>query len=121
VDYITGYQYALAKSQDTTQLDEFDGQIELSVRIEPNPGRAISEFSTEDLAGITDGICSDDHHRIRRGDGRCIWEACWNVALGKTDNVGKENSSLHRVWRTHIFNAYVITRSLPLTTPSLFI
>ncbi|KAF1947015.1 hypothetical protein EJ02DRAFT_449994 [Clathrospora elynae] len=56
VDYITGYDYALAKSQDTAQLNEFEGQFKLAVMIEPNPDHAIWEFTADDLSGITKAV-----------------------------------------------------------------
>ena len=52
VEYITGYQFALAKSQDTAQLNEFEGQMELSVMIEPNPEHAIWEFTSNEYGAI---------------------------------------------------------------------
>jgi hypothetical protein len=65
IHYVTGYQYALAKSQDTTQIDEFEGQIEMSVMINPNPDHAIWEFSADDLADMTniiDQVCAAFGH-----------------------------------------------------------
>jgi hypothetical protein len=48
VQYVTSYQYALAKSQDTAHLNEFEGQIQLSVMIDANPEHAIWEFTNAD-------------------------------------------------------------------------
>jgi hypothetical protein len=48
VEYVSGYQYALAKSQDTAQLNEFEGQIQLSVMIDANPEHAIWEYTQVD-------------------------------------------------------------------------
>jgi hypothetical protein len=56
VDYVTSYDYALAKGQDTTQIKEFEGQIKLSIFVEPNPDHAVWEFGAEDLAGITKAV-----------------------------------------------------------------
>jgi hypothetical protein len=56
VDYVTSYDYALAKSQDTTYIKEFEGQMKLSIFIEPNPDHAIWEFAAEDLVGITNAV-----------------------------------------------------------------
>jgi hypothetical protein len=56
VNYVTSYDYALAKSQDTTSIKEFEGQMKLSVYVEPNPDHAIWEFGAEDLAGITKAV-----------------------------------------------------------------
>ncbi|KAH7348090.1 RNA recognition motif 2-domain-containing protein [Pyrenochaeta sp. MPI-SDFR-AT-0127] len=56
VDYVSGYDFALAKSQDTAQLNEFEGQIKLSVMIEPNPDHAIWEFVLKDLAGVLKSV-----------------------------------------------------------------
>jgi hypothetical protein len=50
VVYVTGYQYALAKAQDTAQLNEFEGQMSLTVLIDANPEHAIWEFSEGDYA-----------------------------------------------------------------------
>jgi hypothetical protein len=50
VVYVTGYQYALAKAQDTAQLNEFEGQMSLTVLIDANPEHAIWEFSEADYA-----------------------------------------------------------------------
>lgn len=60
IDYVTGYQFALAKTQDTAQLNEFEGQIQLSIMIEPNPEHAVWEFSEADyaeLSVIVERIC----------------------------------------------------------------
>ncbi len=54
VTYITGYEFALAKSQDTAQLNEFEGQIKVPVVVQP-----FSEhvgFTNADLAEITEAI-----------------------------------------------------------------
>jgi hypothetical protein len=56
LDYTTAYDYALAKSQDTTCIKEFEGQIKISIYVEPNPDHAIWEFGNEDLAGITKAV-----------------------------------------------------------------
>jgi hypothetical protein len=53
VNYISGYQYALAKSQDTALLNEFEGQMQLSVLIDANPEHAIWEFTETDYAAMT--------------------------------------------------------------------
>jgi hypothetical protein len=53
VDYISGYQYALVKSQDTALLNEFEGQIQLSILIDANPEHAIWEFTETDYAAMT--------------------------------------------------------------------
>jgi hypothetical protein len=50
VENITGYSYALAKCQDTAQLNEYEGQIVLSIKVEPNPDHAIWEF-TQNMYG----------------------------------------------------------------------
>ncbi|KAF1915459.1 RNA recognition motif 2-domain-containing protein [Ampelomyces quisqualis] len=60
VDYVSGYQYALAKTQDTAQLNEFEGQIQLSVMIDANPDHAIWEFSNTDYTVVriaVENIC----------------------------------------------------------------
>jgi hypothetical protein len=56
VDYVSGYQYALAKSQDTAQLNEFEGQIQLSVMIDANPDHAIWEYSQYDHCSVVVAI-----------------------------------------------------------------
>lgn len=53
---MSAYDFALAKSQDTAQLNEFEAQMKLTVMIEPNPDHAVWEFSLEDLAIITKSI-----------------------------------------------------------------
>ncbi|KAJ8113917.1 hypothetical protein OPT61_g4076 [Boeremia exigua] len=56
VTWITGYEFALAKSQDTAQLNEFEGQIEVPVVIQPYSEHAAFEFTDADLAEITKAI-----------------------------------------------------------------
>jgi hypothetical protein len=60
IDYVSGYSYAIAKSQDTAQLNEFDGQIQLSIKIDAHPDHAVWEFTDEDhrevLASV-ESIC----------------------------------------------------------------
>lgn len=54
VDWITGYEFALAKSQDTAQLNEFEGQIEVPVTI--HPYHAAFEFTSADLIEVLQAI-----------------------------------------------------------------
>ncbi|KAF1850911.1 uncharacterized protein K460DRAFT_350904 [Cucurbitaria berberidis CBS 394.84] len=56
VHYISGYEFAVAKSQDTAQLNEFEGQIKLPIMIEANPDYAVWEFTSEDLAGLIKSV-----------------------------------------------------------------
>lgn len=46
VDCTTGYAYAVAKAQDIAQLDEFEGQIEISIKVDPNPDHATWSFTS---------------------------------------------------------------------------
>jgi hypothetical protein len=60
IDYVTGYQYALAKSQDTAQLNEFEGQVSLTVMIDANPEHAVWEYTQADqcvMVVAIDNIC----------------------------------------------------------------
>jgi hypothetical protein len=57
---ISGYQYARAKSQDTAQLNEFEGQISLTVVIDANPEHAVWEYTQADqcvMIVAIDNIC----------------------------------------------------------------
>ncbi|EOA89430.1 uncharacterized protein SETTUDRAFT_159809 [Exserohilum turcica Et28A] len=56
VDYVTSYDYAKAKAQDTANIKEYEGQIKLSIMIDPNPDQAVWEFSSDDLAGISNAV-----------------------------------------------------------------
>ncbi|RAR06926.1 meiosis protein mei2 [Stemphylium lycopersici] len=56
VDYATSYDYARAKTQDTGSIKEFEGQIKLFVMIEPNRDQAAWDFSSDDLAGVTNVV-----------------------------------------------------------------
>lgn len=56
VDWITGYEFALAKAQDTAQLNEFEGSIKVPVFIQPHPDQSIWEFTDVDLAEVTEAI-----------------------------------------------------------------
>lgn len=56
VDWITGYEFALAKSQDTAQLNEFEGQVKISVVIRPYTEQAAFEFTNADLAEVTEAV-----------------------------------------------------------------
>lgn len=56
VDWITGYEFALAKSQDTAQLNEFEGQVKISVVIQPYTEQAAFEFTNADLAEVTEAV-----------------------------------------------------------------
>jgi hypothetical protein len=53
VEYISGYQYAVAKSQDTSQINEFEGQVKLPVIIEANPNDAMWSFTAADLVEVS--------------------------------------------------------------------
>ncbi|KAH8725957.1 RNA recognition motif 2-domain-containing protein [Phaeosphaeriaceae sp. PMI808] len=53
VEYVTGFQYSIAKEQDTMLLNEFEGQIRLSVKIDIKPERAVFELTPSDMSGIT--------------------------------------------------------------------
>jgi hypothetical protein len=60
VDYVSGYSYAIAKSQDTAQLNEFDGQIQLSIKIDAPANHAVWEFTENDYRDVVmamDSIC----------------------------------------------------------------
>ncbi|KAJ4989354.1 hypothetical protein SVAN01_05079 [Stagonosporopsis vannaccii] len=52
VDWVTGYDFALAKSQDTAHLDEFEGQVKIPVVIQPYSNQAIFSFTDANLAEI---------------------------------------------------------------------
>lgn len=56
VDWITGYEFALAKSQDTAQLNEFDGQIHVPIVIQPYSELASFEFTEADLNEVTEAV-----------------------------------------------------------------
>ena len=56
VDWITGYEFALAKSQDTAQLNEFEGSIKVPVTIEPYPQQTSFKFTNDDLAQVTEAV-----------------------------------------------------------------
>jgi hypothetical protein len=56
VEYISGYQYAVAKAQDTSQINEFEGQIKLPVIIEANPNDAMWSFTPDDLVEVCNTI-----------------------------------------------------------------
>ena len=56
VDWITGYEFALAKSQDTAQLNEFEGQVKVAIVIKPYPEHATFEFTDTDLAEVTEAV-----------------------------------------------------------------
>ncbi|CAO2649560.1 Nn.00g069450.m01.CDS01 [Neocucurbitaria sp. VM-36] len=56
IHYVSGYEFARAKTQDTAKLNEFEGQIKLSIMIQANPDHAIWEFTSEDLVGITKSL-----------------------------------------------------------------
>lgn len=56
VDWITGYEFALAKLQDTAQLNEFEGQIKVPVTIQPYSDHAAFEFTDADLVEVTQAI-----------------------------------------------------------------
>ncbi|KAF1837843.1 hypothetical protein BDW02DRAFT_576772 [Decorospora gaudefroyi] len=56
VEYVSDYDYARAKGQDTAFIKEFDGQIKLGIHIQPNPNHAIWEFDAADLAGVAHAV-----------------------------------------------------------------
>ncbi|KAI8940878.1 hypothetical protein NX059_002138 [Plenodomus lindquistii] len=56
VEYISGYDFAIAKTQETSQANEFEGQIKLTVMIEPHPDNTNFGFSNDDLAMITKSV-----------------------------------------------------------------
>lgn len=56
IDSITGYEFALAKSQDTAQLNEFEGQVMVPVTIQPYPDHASFEFTNADLVEVSQAI-----------------------------------------------------------------
>ncbi|KAJ4337594.1 hypothetical protein N0V87_004549 [Didymella glomerata] len=56
VDWISGYEFALAKSQDTAQLNEFEGQIKVPVTIQPCTDYAAFEFTDADLVEVLQAI-----------------------------------------------------------------
>ncbi len=53
---MSGYDFALAKSQDTAQLNEFEGQVQLPVVIVPTPEHARWEFTLVDLEDLTKNL-----------------------------------------------------------------
>lgn len=56
VDWITGYEFALAKSQDTAQLNEFEGQVKIPIVIQPYTEHAAFNFTDVDLVEITEAV-----------------------------------------------------------------
>lgn len=56
VDWITGYEFALAKSQDTAQLNEFDGQVHVPIVIQPYSELSSFKFSDADLNEVTEAV-----------------------------------------------------------------
>ncbi|KAH7386882.1 RNA recognition motif 2-domain-containing protein [Phaeosphaeria sp. MPI-PUGE-AT-0046c] len=48
VEYVSAYQYAVAKSQETSNLNEFEGQIKLSIYVDANPERTSNDFTQID-------------------------------------------------------------------------
>ncbi|USP75762.1 hypothetical protein yc1106_03036 [Curvularia clavata] len=56
VDYITAYDFAKAKAQDVTSLNYHEGQIKLSIMIDPRPDQLAWEFSSEDLDYLTSAV-----------------------------------------------------------------
>jgi hypothetical protein len=56
IDYISGYEFAIAKTQDTAQLNEFEGQVKLPVVIEANPHDPMWSFTSVDLAEVTKAV-----------------------------------------------------------------
>ncbi|KAL5121628.1 hypothetical protein ACEQ8H_000314 [Pleosporales sp. CAS-2024a] len=56
VEYVTAFKYALAKAQDTAQINEFEGQIKLSVMIDANPEHAVWDFTEADDCLLTFAI-----------------------------------------------------------------
>ncbi|KAB2100364.1 hypothetical protein AG0111_0g11334 [Alternaria gaisen] len=53
VNYVSIVDFANAQGKDTGKVKECEGQITLSVSIEPNPDHAIWEFTSEDLGSVT--------------------------------------------------------------------
>ncbi|KAF2854426.1 hypothetical protein T440DRAFT_275477 [Plenodomus tracheiphilus IPT5] len=56
VEYISGYDFAIAKTQETSVVNEFEGQIKLTLMIEPHPDHANFTVSDEDLASLTKSV-----------------------------------------------------------------
>lgn len=49
VEYVTGYQYALVKAQETSLVNDFEGQMQLAVMIDANPEHAVWDFTHADV------------------------------------------------------------------------
>ena len=56
IDWTTGYEFALAKSQNTSQLNEFEGSIKVPVIIQPYAEHSVFEFTNADLAEVTEAV-----------------------------------------------------------------
>lgn len=56
VNYVSGYDFAIAKTQETAQLNEFEGQLKLTVLIEPHPGQSAWVLLMDDLDMITKSV-----------------------------------------------------------------
>lgn len=56
VDWITGYEFALAKSQDTAQLNEFEGQVKVPIVIQPYTEQSTFEFTDADLIEVAEAV-----------------------------------------------------------------
>ncbi|OAL50944.1 hypothetical protein IQ07DRAFT_610875 [Pyrenochaeta sp. DS3sAY3a] len=53
VEYITSYDFAIAKGQDTALLNEFEGQIKVPIMIQPGPGQTTKEFPPGGFLSVT--------------------------------------------------------------------
>lgn len=53
VEYITSYDFAIAKGQDTALLNEFEGQIKVPIMIQPGPGQTDQEFPPGGFLSVT--------------------------------------------------------------------
>jgi hypothetical protein len=56
VDYVTPYDFAKAKAQDTASLKEYEGQVKLAILVDPNPDQGACEISSEDLSGVCNAV-----------------------------------------------------------------
>ncbi|KAL6704566.1 hypothetical protein ACN47E_008076 [Coniothyrium glycines] len=55
-DYVSGYDFAVAKGQDTAQVNEFEGQIKLAILFDPNPDHNIWNFTDADATALTKSV-----------------------------------------------------------------
>ncbi|KAH9860225.1 hypothetical protein IAQ61_012009 [Plenodomus lingam] len=120
VDHITNYDYANAKGQDTALVDDNEGQVKVTIKIEPKPDQANFSFSNEDLdammtaVGLTAGIfgtlrncvhVGSDHAQLRLefrlefmsldAAQRAVQSLRLDPVWGMSDDVSLLVSSLH--------------------------